>query len=104
MIDLVGFDGDDTLWHSEGYYHAAHTEFERIVGSYVDLANLALHERLLAAERRNIRLFGYGAKGMTLSLIEAAIEATDARISAGDIHRIVQIGKEVLAKNSSTTR
>ena len=34
MIELVGFDGDDTLWHSEGYYQSAHGEFERIVGEY----------------------------------------------------------------------
>lgn len=31
MIELVGFDGDDTLWHSEGYYRAANDEFERIL-------------------------------------------------------------------------
>ena len=97
MIELVGFDGDDTLWHSEGYYQAAHAEFERIVGSYVDLTDLRLHERLLAVERGNIALFGYGAKGMTLSLLETAIELTDARISAQDLQRIIAIGKEVLA-------
>jgi putative hydrolase of the HAD superfamily len=97
VIELVGFDGDDTLWHSEGYYQAAHAEFERIVGSYVDLADLHLHERLLTVERGNIALFGYGAKGMTLSLLETAIELTQARISARDLHRIIAIGKDVLA-------
>ncbi|HEX7815213.1 HAD family hydrolase [Dyella sp.] len=97
MIELVGFDGDDTLWHSEGYYQDAHAQFERIVGQYIDLDNLRLHERLLETERRNIRLFGYGAKGMTLSMLEAAIDATDSRISATDLHRIIAIGKDVLA-------
>lgn len=97
MIELVGFDGDDTLWHSEGYYQAAHAQFERIVGRYVDLADLRLHEKLLAVERRNLALFGYGAKGMALSMIEAAIEATGERIAAADLHRIVALGKEVLA-------
>ncbi|WP_266168798.1 HAD family hydrolase [Dyella subtropica] len=97
MIELVGFDGDDTLWHSEGYYQEAHAEFEQIVGRYVDLGNLRLHDRLLATERRNIKLFGYGAKGMTLSLLEAAIEITGSRISAADLHRIIGIGKRVLS-------
>ena len=97
MFDLIGFDGDDTLWHSEGYYQAAHAEFERIVGQYIDLADARLHERLLEVEQRNIRLFGYGAKGMTLSMVEAAIALTHERISATDIHRIVQLGKQVLA-------
>lgn len=96
MIELVGFDGDDTLWHSEGYYQAAHSEFERIVGHYIDLADARLHEQLLVIERRNIRLFGYGAKGMTLSMLEAAITATAERISAADLHRIIALGKDVL--------
>jgi putative hydrolase of the HAD superfamily len=96
MIDLVGFDGDDTLWHSEGYYQAAHAEFERILGAYVDLADARVHERLLATERRNLHIFGYGAKGMTLSMLETAIELSAERISAADLHRILHLGKNVL--------
>ena len=94
---LVGFDGDDTLWHSEGYYRVAHAAFEGIVGHYVDLADAGLHERLLDTERRNIKLFGYGAKGMTLSMVETAIALTGERIDAADIHRIVGLGKAILA-------
>ena len=97
MIELVGFDGDDTLWHSEGFYRAANDAFEAILGNYVDLADARLHERLLATERRNMRLFGYGAKGMTLSMMEIAIEMSGERISAADLHRILELGKQVLA-------
>ncbi len=97
MLDLVGFDGDDTLWHSQDYYDAAQAEFERIVGNYVDLADARVHDRLLAIESGNIQLFGYGAKGMTLSMIEAAFEITGGQIHSGDLHRLVGIGKEVLS-------
>ena len=97
MIELVGFDGDDTLWHSEGYYQSVHDEFERLVGGYVDLADVRVHERLLETEKRNLRLFGYGAKGMTLSMIETAIEITGARISATDVQALLRMGKQVLA-------
>jgi len=97
VIELVGFDGDDTLWHSEGYYQSAHAEFERIIGAYIDLADVRVHDRLLATERRNIKLFGYGAKGMTLSMLESAIEITGQRIDAADLHRIIELGKQVLA-------
>ena len=96
MIELVGFDGDDTLWHSEGYYQHAGAEFERIVGAYVDLANAQVRSRMLAAERNNLALFGYGAKSMTLTMVETAIELTEGAISARDIHRIVALGKAVL--------
>ncbi len=95
-IELVGFDGDDTLWRSEDYYRHANAEFEAIVGAYVDLTSSQLRCRLLAAERRNLALFGYGAKSMTLTMVETAIELTESAISARDIHRIVALGKEVL--------
>jgi len=93
-LRLVGFDGDDTLWRSEDYYRAAQAEFERIVGGYVDLDDV--HERLYAVESANLALFGYGAKGMTLSMLEAAIAITEARISATDLQRIVELGKSIL--------
>jgi putative hydrolase of the HAD superfamily len=93
---LVGFDADDTLWHSEGYFQAAHAQFERILGDYIDLADACVHERLLAAERGNLKIFGYGAKGMALSMVETAIELTAERISAHDLHRLVLLGKDIL--------
>jgi putative hydrolase of the HAD superfamily len=93
-LTLVGFDADDTLWRSEDYYRDAQADFERIVGGYVDLDDA--HDRLYAVEKQNIALFGYGAKGMTLSMVEAAIAITEERISARDLHRIVEIGKSVL--------
>ena len=93
-IALVGFDADDTLWKSEDYYRDAQAQFERIVGGYVDLADVG--DRLYAVEKRNLALFGYGVKGMVLSMVEAAVEITDARISASDLHRIVGLGKTLL--------
>lgn len=97
MLELIGFDGDDTLWQSQDFYDAAQIEFERIVAGYVDLDDARVHERLLAIEASNIDVFGYGAKGMTLSMIEAAFDITGGLISSGDLHRMVGIGKEVLA-------
>jgi putative hydrolase of the HAD superfamily len=93
-IRLVGFDGDDTLWRSQDYYDTAQAEFERIVAGYVDLDDA--HDRLYAVEKRNLALFGYGAKGMTLSMLEAAIGITEARIAAADLQRIVELGKSLL--------
>jgi putative hydrolase of the HAD superfamily len=93
-IALVGFDADDTLWRSQDFFDQAQADFERIVAGYVDLADVG--ERLYAVEKRNIALFGYGVKGMVLSMIEAAVEITEARISAGDLHRIVALGKDLL--------
>jgi len=96
-IRLVGFDADDTLWKCEDYYRAAQDAFECILAAYLDLADVSVRERLYAAERENITaVFGYGVKGMALSMIETAIEMTCGRISAADVHRIVILAKDML--------
>ena len=93
-IALVGFDADDTLWRSQDYFDEAQVQYERIVSAYVDLADVG--KRLYEYESRNIAFFGYGVKGMALSMVEAAVEITDARISARDIGRIVDLAKQLL--------
>lgn len=93
-IKLVGFDADDTLWRSEDYYRDAQARFERMLAAYVDVDDV--HERLYAIERRNLALFGYGVKGMALSMLEAAHEISGGRMSAADLHRIVLLAKELL--------
>lgn len=95
-LSLVGFDADDTLWKSEDYYRAAEKQFQAIVGEYIDITDPQLVGHLLAVERRNLGIFGYGAKGMTLSMLEAAIEMTAGRISTADISRILQLGHDTL--------
>ena len=58
------------------------------------MADLA--HRMLATERKNLRLFGYGVKGFTLSVIETAIELTGGRIGATDIQELIELGKSML--------
>ena len=56
-----------------------------------------LLERLLEAEKRNIRHYGYGIKGFVLSMIETAIEVTDDRVPASVIRQLIEAGQEMLA-------
>ncbi|WP_297830621.1 HAD family hydrolase [Thermomonas sp.] len=93
-IALVGFDADDTLWRSQDYFDDAQAQYERILAGYVDLDDVG--QRLYAYEERNIAFFGYGAKGMALSMVEAAVDITGASISAQDIGRIVGLAKALL--------
>lgn len=95
-IETVGLDADDTLWHSENRFHEAHQRYHELLSAHVDIGFDALESRMLETERRNLRLFGYGAKGFTLSLIETAIEITDGAIPAADITTILEFGKEML--------
>jgi putative hydrolase of the HAD superfamily len=95
-IEVVAFDGDDTLWHSESHFVDAHHRFCALVEPYVDDRGL-VDERVVATERDNLRLYGYGAKAFTLSLIESAIELTEGRITGAEISAILDLGKMLLA-------
>lgn len=95
-VRVVGLDADDTLWHSENRFQATHDRFHELLARHVDIDRDELDRRMLAVERANLRLFGYGAKGFALSLIETAIDITGGAIPARDIATIVEFGKDLL--------
>jgi putative hydrolase of the HAD superfamily len=95
MIDTVAFDADDTLWHNEHLFQDTQKKLEAIVQRYRPGENI--HDALFAVEMRNLQLFGYGIKGFTLSMVEAAIQLTEERIKAPEIHEIVRLGKTMMA-------
>lgn len=93
-IDCIGFDGDDTLWHSERYFVLTQERINELLAPWVDAERF--DEALLATERANLARFGYGVKGFLLSTIETAISLTEERVPAAVIHRILEWGKELL--------
>jgi putative hydrolase of the HAD superfamily len=93
-IDVVAFDGDDTLWHNETIFSMSQERFEELLEPYVDRA--VLHARMLEVERRNVAIFGYGIKGFTLSMIETAIEITEGRVSTAELQTLLELGKGML--------
>ena len=80
MIEVIGLDGDDTLWHSESLFAAAHDTFAAMLAPYT-APGFDVVARHYETELANLEVFGYGVKGFTLSMIETAIEVTDGRIS-----------------------
>jgi putative hydrolase of the HAD superfamily len=94
-IEVVAFDGDDTLWHSESHFVDAHQRFCELVAPYVDDERL-IDEQVVATERANLALYGYGSKAFTLSLIETAITLTRGRITSREISTILELGKRLL--------
>jgi putative hydrolase of the HAD superfamily len=93
-VRVVGVDGDDTLWHNEERYQWAQQRLTEIVGRHADVPDL--EDRLLAVERRNLGLFGYGVKGFTLSIIETAVEVTDGEITGKEVQELVELGRQML--------
>lgn len=94
IITTIAFDADDTLWHNERFFKLTQAHFADLLADYTDKATLM--ERLLAAERRNLGHYGYGIKGFTLSMIETAIEVTDAKVPSRVISQLMESGREML--------
>jgi putative hydrolase of the HAD superfamily len=94
VIDVIAFDADDTLWHSESLYSQTQQEFQNVLAPYC--RDDGVVHVLYETEMRNILYYGYGIKSFALSMIETAIQMTDGQISSRDILRIVDLGKEML--------
>ncbi|WP_052664152.1 HAD family hydrolase [Nitriliruptor alkaliphilus] len=95
MIDVVAFDADDTLWHSESLFVVTQERVAELLAPYVDAASL--EAELEATERRNLAVYGYGVKGFTLSLVETAIAVSDGRVTTDEIGTLLDWGRGMLA-------
>jgi len=93
-IEVVAFDADDTLWHTEHLFQDVQNRLYELMSAYASQADVEAHFHEM--EVRNVRLFGYGVKGFTLSMVESAIEISNSQVSATDIHEIVMLGKSIL--------
>ena len=93
-IRVVGFDGDDTLWHSESRFEVTQGEFRDLLKRHVPDADV--DRRLAEMEMKNLNVYGYGVKSFTLSMLETAIELTEGRIPAADLEVILGWGKRML--------
>ncbi len=93
-ISVVAFDADDTLWHTEQLFQDVQDRLYELMSAYAPKEDVQAHFHDM--EVKNVRLFGYGVKGFTLSMIESAIEISDKKVSATDIHEIVLLGKSIL--------
>lgn len=94
-ITTVGLDADDTLWHNETIFRLTHDRFVNLLADHADRDTL--EARLAETEKRNLRLYGYGVKGFTLSMIETAMELTGGEAPASVVREILAAGREMLA-------
>jgi len=94
-ITTVGLDADDTLWHNETIFRLTHDRFVALLSDHADRDTL--EARLAETEKRNLRLYGYGVKGFTLSMIETAMELTGGEAPAPVVREILAAGREMLA-------
>ena len=95
-LKVIAFDADDTLFINEPYFQETEQKFCTLLSDY--LSQQGLSQELFRVEIQNLDLYGYGIKGYTLSMIEAAMNISNKTIPIEIIEKIIQYGKELLQK------
>jgi putative hydrolase of the HAD superfamily len=95
-IKVIAFDADDTLWVNEPYFRDTEKLFCALLEDY--LPEHSVEKELFKIEMQNLALYGYGVKGFMLSMIETALSISDNKIPPIVINKILQLGKDLLAK------
>lgn len=93
-FDVVGLDADDTLWVNEERYRDGEALLGRLLGGRIDPDTLS--RAVLRTETRNVKVFGYGVKSFTLSLIEVAVELADGELGGEAVRALLNHGKWML--------
>jgi putative hydrolase of the HAD superfamily len=96
-IKTIAFDADDTLWVNETYFQEAEQRFCTLLQDHMP-AQTALKE-LFTTEMKNLPLYGYGIKGVMLSMIETVTRVTESRASMQLINSIIDMGHDILNRD-----
>lgn len=94
-FDVIAFDADDTLWHSEDGFRRCEHEFVRLLEPYAPVG-IDVASALTATERQDLHVYGYGVKAFALSMIEAAVSVSRGTVPASVIGEIVQMARSLL--------
>lgn len=94
-LTTIGLDADDTLWHNETIFRLTQARFLDLLAPHGERTDV--EARLAEVEGRNLRLYGYGIKGFTLSMIETAMELCDGGAPAEVVREILAAGREMIA-------
>jgi putative hydrolase of the HAD superfamily len=94
-FDVVAFDADDTLWHSEDSFQASEAAFQELIRPYVP-ESLDISAALIAIERANLPVYGYGVKAFGLSMMEAGLTLSQGRLPNDVLSRLLDIIRDML--------
>jgi putative hydrolase of the HAD superfamily len=86
-IKTIAFDADDTLWVNETYFQDAEQQFCALLADYMPAETVM--KELFSTEMKNLSLYGYGIKGVMLSMIETANRITDGKASSQLLNKII---------------
>ncbi len=97
MIDMIAFDGDDTLWHCQRLYTQATAQFKHLFSGRYDPEWVG--RRLSEVENANLADYGYGFKSFALSMIETAVEISDGPVPGDLLRRTIDLARQIKRAN-----
>ncbi len=95
-IQVIAFDADDTLWVNEPYFREAEALFCDLLKEYCP--NDVIAQKILKAQVKNLPLYGYGVKGLVLSMIETLGKVTNGSAGFHMVKKVLQFGRVILDK------
>lgn len=95
-VTTIAFDADDTLWANMTDFQEAEQAFGVLLSDYLSPEQLS--EELYKTEMQNLELYGYGAKGFMLCMMETASRVTQQKASLRLVDQIISIGQELIQK------
>lgn len=93
---VIAFDADDTLWMNEPYFREMESDYCSLLSKYGTEEEIS--GELLKTVIKNLELYGYGAKGFVLSMIETAQKKSKGEVDQQVIAQILELGKSLLQK------
>ncbi|MDD5596657.1 MAG: HAD family hydrolase [Victivallaceae bacterium] len=93
-IKVIAFDADDTLWENQPHFDEIINAFSDILEPYCPPAKSRKTIHKIQVE--NLPVYGFGARSLALSMVQAACQLSDYRIDAVSIEKIIQLGRKLL--------
>jgi putative hydrolase of the HAD superfamily len=90
-VEVVGVDGDDTLWRCQDAFDEAELEVARLLAGHAEPDTVAA--ALARTERANLATYGFGVKAWTLNVLQTAHKLAGA---AAPVAALLELGRALL--------
>ena len=90
-VEVVGVDGDDTLWRCQDAFDDAEDEVARLLAAHAGPEQVA--DVLARTVRTNLPTYGFGVKAWTLNVLQTAHELAGA---AAPVSPLLELGRRLL--------
>jgi putative hydrolase of the HAD superfamily len=88
-FQVIALTAADTLWFNELYYRQTEEHFCQLLSNFQ--SSETIKENLFENEMETLHMYGYGAKGFTLSMVETALIVSKNQVSNKTIADIIEL-------------